>query len=262
MPETALYKAVDNLEGSVGFSGSRRHDKQDPVLPPCDGVKRAVDGNALVIPRRIGALARIVGLIDYFLLIRCQPFLFLVPLVKLIRRGKLPEGDLPLLPGNGIELLEGIPVRAVGKRNIKHPGIFLCLLHSVRYRMLIVLCLNYGNRMVRAEQKKIVGFLRSVALYDLSCQIDPACCDLRFHQDILILPLLLDCRSDVTELDVLFCQLGIVRHFPHSLIRCNSRIQTVPHLVSHGLMFQGCTKQCIHGNSRIGPLLYKAPPAA
>ena len=79
--------------------------------------------------------------------------------------------------------------------------------------MLIVLRLNYGNGIVRADEKKIVGFLRAVTLDHRSVQVDPACGDLRLHADVFRLPLFGDGRSNVTELNIFLTELFLVRHF-------------------------------------------------
>ena len=60
----ALQQAIHDLKGGIGFPCSRRHDKQNAVLPLCDGVYCAVDGNLLIISRRISVLACIIWLID------------------------------------------------------------------------------------------------------------------------------------------------------------------------------------------------------
>ena len=60
----ALQQTIYDLESGIGLPRSRRHDKQNAVLPLCDGVHCAVDGNLLIISRRISILACIIWLID------------------------------------------------------------------------------------------------------------------------------------------------------------------------------------------------------
>ena len=92
--------------------------------------------------------------------------------------------------------------------------------------MLIVLRLNYGNGIVRADEKKIVGFLRAVTLDHPSVQIDPACGDLRLHTDVFSLPLFGDGRSNVAEFYIFLAELFLVRHFHTPLsIKTESRKQ-------------------------------------
>ena len=59
----ALQKPVHDLEGGIGLARAGGHDQKKPLLPPGDGIHRAVDGVALVIARRVGVLAGIVGLL-------------------------------------------------------------------------------------------------------------------------------------------------------------------------------------------------------
>ena len=77
--EDALLRAglpepPDDLEGGVGLAGAGGHDEQDAVLAAGDGLDGAVDGDELVVARRLaGAVVVVVLRGDSFLLRRCSP---------------------------------------------------------------------------------------------------------------------------------------------------------------------------------------------
>ena len=60
----ALQQAIYDLESGISLARPRRHDKQNAILPLCNRVHCAVNGNLLIISRRISVLACIIWLID------------------------------------------------------------------------------------------------------------------------------------------------------------------------------------------------------
>ena len=64
----AFQQTVYDLERCVGFASAGGHNQQNTVLPPCNSVYGAVDGNALVVAGRVGALAAVIRLCYDFLL--------------------------------------------------------------------------------------------------------------------------------------------------------------------------------------------------
>ena len=68
----ALQEAVYDLEGSIGFARTGGHHQQQALLPAGNCVQGAVDGNALIVARRIGVLAAVIGLTSDRLLGRCN----------------------------------------------------------------------------------------------------------------------------------------------------------------------------------------------
>ena len=65
---TAFQQAVYDLERCVGFACTGSHNQQNTVLPSCDSIHCAVDGNALVVAGRVGVLAAVIRLCYDFLL--------------------------------------------------------------------------------------------------------------------------------------------------------------------------------------------------
>ena len=61
---------MNNLKGRIRLAGSRGHDEQEPLLPPCNGFDCAVHGVALVVARAIRILAGVIRLGNDFLLVR------------------------------------------------------------------------------------------------------------------------------------------------------------------------------------------------
>lgn len=63
-----LPQAPDDLKGSVGLSGTSRHDEKDTVLAFGDGFDGFNDGDALVVARLLAACIVVEVLEDDFLL--------------------------------------------------------------------------------------------------------------------------------------------------------------------------------------------------
>jgi hypothetical protein len=57
-----LPQPPDDLKGGVGLAGAGGHDQQDAVLAPGDGLHRAVDGDELVVARRLAGAVVVVVL--------------------------------------------------------------------------------------------------------------------------------------------------------------------------------------------------------
>ena len=83
---TDFPKAMNNLKGSIGFTGAGRHGKQDALLTFSNGLDRAVDSNLLVIARAsAGAVEKIILGAYAFGFRRGDTFIFFITLPQLRR---------------------------------------------------------------------------------------------------------------------------------------------------------------------------------
>ena len=185
----ALQHPVHDLEGGIGLAGAGGHHQKNPLLPPGNGIHRAVDGDTLVIAGRVGVLAGVVRLLPYCLLPRCDTGFLLILGGQLLFCGELVQTKLALLPGQEIVFYKSIPVGAVRKGNIQHLCIGHRLLQSMGNAVRIVLCLYNGNGIVCAEIQDIIRAFGLFAEHKVALQVDFTVCDAGFHSDFIPIPL-------------------------------------------------------------------------
>ncbi|MPN00329.1 hypothetical protein SDC9_147523 [bioreactor metagenome] len=78
--------------------------------------------------------------------------------------------------------------------------------------MVVVLCLNDGNRVVRIDVKDVIGLLRFFAEHKITLEINFTVCNLRFHRNTVNVPFRSDCRSNKPELDIFFGHMFFINH--------------------------------------------------
>ena len=102
------------MEGRVGFACTGGHNQQNAVFPSCDGIHCAVDGNALIVAGRVGALAAVIRLRYDFLLFGGQSCTAvcasLVTLDQFLLRGELIKAKLALFARQEVMLHKAVTV--------------------------------------------------------------------------------------------------------------------------------------------------------
>ena len=102
------------MEGRVGFACTGGHNQQNTVLPSCDSIHCAVDGNALVVAGRVGVLAAVIRLCYDFLLFGGQSCAAvcacLVALDQFLLRGELIKAKLALFARQEVMLHKAVTV--------------------------------------------------------------------------------------------------------------------------------------------------------
>ena len=102
------------MEGRVGFACTGGHNQQNAVLPSCDGIHCAVDGNALIVAGRVGVLAAVIRLCDDFLLFGRKASTTvcarLVALDQFLLRGELIKAKLALFARQEVMLHKTVTV--------------------------------------------------------------------------------------------------------------------------------------------------------
>ena len=183
-----LQQSVHDLEGSIGLTGACGHNKKNPLLSARNGIHRPVNGDTLVIARRIGILAGIIGLFQDGFLAGCQARFLLVAGSQLLFRWKFFQADLALLAGQEIVLHKTVAIGAIGKGNIQHLGIGHCLLQTMGNSMGIVFCFHNRNRIVCTEVQDIICPLGFFAEYKVALQVNLTVCDAGLHSDLFPAP--------------------------------------------------------------------------
>ena len=203
----ALQKPVDDLERGVGFSGAGGHHQQQPFLPPGDGVNSPVDGDSLVVARRIGRLAGVIRLCHGRLLSGRQAGFPLIAVDQLSLCGKFVHPKLPLCPGEKIVLGKAVPIGTEGKGQIQHFCIVHRLLQTCRYLVMVIFCFHHCNGIVCAEVEQVIHPFARLPHRKVTLQADLAIGDLRLHGDLLAFPFGSQRRGNVLQLNILFCHV-------------------------------------------------------
>ena len=187
-----LEQTIDDLEGSIGFAGSCRHNKEQTLLSLGNSLNRTVYCIPLVIARWKSVLTSIIRLVDGLQLVWRDAF-SIVTLgketgIEFLFRGKLFHRNSPFLPSQEIILLKAEPVGTVGKGNVHHPSILLRLLHTEADRMVGILRLDNCNRRGAIEEEHVVGFLGFLADKKIALQVYLAIGNLRLHRNLVQSP--------------------------------------------------------------------------
>ena len=81
----------------------------------------------------------------------------------------------------------------------------------MRYRMIIILCFNYGNWLPIVEIKHIVGKFRLTASHNIAADVDSAISNLGLHCYVTF-PTIQNDRSDIIQFDVFFRHLFLAQY--------------------------------------------------
>ena len=187
-----------------------------------DGVHRAVDGDPLVVARRIGVLAGEIGLFENPLLFGRDAFAAVAAVLvagdELLFRRKFVHAEFAFLSREEIMLHEAVAVGAVGEREIEHRRVFHGLLQAGGHAVAVVLRLDDRDGIVRAQIQKIIDAFRLLTEGEIAFQIDPAVRDLRLHRKLLDIPFGGDGGSDILRFDVFFGHLLFIQDHCHQHI--------------------------------------------
>ena len=213
--QAALQKTIHNLECCISLACTGSHDKQQTILPLGNGIQCAVDGNALIIARRIGSLTAIVGLFDNGFLRRRQGRLRLIAGNQLFFRRELIQAKLTLCTCEKIMLGKTIAIGAEGERNIQHLRISHGLLQTMRDAVLVVLRFYNGNGIVSIQVQNVVSALGLLTEDKVPLQVDLSIRDLCLHGDLPHGPLGGQRGGDVLQLDVFFSHRMLWEYHAH-----------------------------------------------
>ena len=122
---------------------------------------------------------------------------------------------------------ESLTVGTICKRNVKNFSVFNCLLHPASDRFACVFGLNNGDWLIIMSEQKIVCPLLCLAVMYVSIEYDTTVREGIFHTDVLLVPpFLLNGRSDIAVLYVLFCQ-ALIYHSSTSITSDNTLLSEV-----------------------------------
>ena len=209
--DAASKQPPDNLKCRIGLAGSRCHHEQNPLLPACNRIQCTIDRDPLIIARRIGVLAGIIRLRkDFRLQLRKPGSAVDFPLIagnQFFLCRELSQREFTFPTRKRIIFGKAIAVRAERKRHIQHPGIVLRLLHTMRYRMLVILGLYDSNRIIRPQVQHIICFQWLFPIGNIAANVHFTIGNLRFHGNLPLLPLASNRRGNILKFNVLFCHL-------------------------------------------------------
>ena len=147
----ALKQTINDLECGISLARTGSHNQQKAILSLGNSINCSVNCNTLIITRRIGILAAIIGLGSNCFLLWCHGGLSFVSSHQLSFRREFVQAKFPLFTGQKIMLCKAITIGAICKRYIQHLCISHCLLQTIRNAVLVVLCLNNRNRVIITE---------------------------------------------------------------------------------------------------------------
>ena len=146
--QSTLQHTINDLKSRISFSCTSSHNKQQTILPSCNGIYGSVNGNSLIVTRWICILTAVIRLFNYCLLCWCHSrFLFKARNQFQLCR-KFIHFQLTFFSSKEIMFCESISIRTVCKRKIKHSGIGHSLLQPMRNTVLIVFRFNNSNRII------------------------------------------------------------------------------------------------------------------
>ena len=154
-----IPQTPDNLKCCIRFTCTGSHHQQDSILTSCNCLYSPVDRIDLIIPRLLIRIIYIIWLIYNFALRRANAVLFYIHFPKSFRWWKPIERKncFPFaLLYVAIMENKSISIRRKNKRYIHHLRVVQCLLHTVRHRMVVILCFNNGNWFIGLVKKNIV----------------------------------------------------------------------------------------------------------
>ena len=209
--QTRFQQTIHNLEGCIGLARSRCHDEQQAVAALCHGIHRAVDGITLVIARREDVLSRAIRLLyDLHLLIGHSLSVVdfgEISCVKLFLGWEFIHPQCTFLARKEVVFLEAQAIRAIGKRDVHHFGIFLGLLQAERNGVVGIFGLHDGNGRSAVVIQHIVGIFRLAAHHHVTSQVNLAIGKLHqhLHRDVLKRPVFAENGwRDKAQFDVFF----------------------------------------------------------
>ena len=168
------------MKGRVGLARAGGHYEQDAVLAVGNGFYRAVDGDKLIVARRLLRTPDVVILCRHDNLLLGKSFGGAIAGPKVFRSGKLIERDFPCYRaagGHAVVFEKGVSIAAVGEGDIKNLGVFEGLLHAVPDRVVVVFGFDDGNGQVRLVVEKIVSLLGFSAPDGFAPDNNPALCE-------------------------------------------------------------------------------------
>ena len=184
-------EAVDYLKRGIGLAGSGRHHEKRALRALGDRLDRAVDGDALVVARRVGLHVVMVGSIHHGAFGGIEAAAIPIAPVQLSGGREAVKGDVgALVARRAVELEEAVAVRAEGERKVEYFGVADRLLDAARNGLVVVLRLNDGDGEVWLGEEDVVGLvavLLRVAL-TLCGHEDSTGGKVLLHQDETALP--------------------------------------------------------------------------
>lgn len=133
-----------NLEGNDGFARSCRHREQQTFFAGEDGFDRPVDGNLLVVSRRLTAYGVVWGDEMVRAIRRVDSTARLIALPQVVGRRKI--GNARFRPLEIVDLDNLSAVGGVGVFETEDFRIITCLLHSICHGFVAGLCLDHSER--------------------------------------------------------------------------------------------------------------------
>ena len=206
-----LPEPPDDLKGSIGLTGSRRHDEKDAVSAVGDGFDGRVDGVNLVVARRLAAsIVEIALEDDGFRLGRQRlPGAIARPQVAGRREAFKTEGGFRL-GARARPVVEDEAVAIGGKYegDMQGLGVVQSLLHAVADGMGIVLGLDQGDGDVWFVIQNVVGPLAFAPADQLAAHDDAALREADLLADLrhLVPTSLSQSRCDELGADVTFAE--------------------------------------------------------
>ena len=111
--------------------------------------------------------------------------------------------------GKKVMFIKCITIGTVHKRYIQHLRVCHGLLQAKGNRVIVIFCLNNGNRVIALHVKNIVRLLWCLSGNQITPEIDLPIGELHLglHGNLALPSPLKECWRDVIELDVFFCHL-------------------------------------------------------
>ena len=229
--DAGLPEPPDDLKGGVGLPGARRHDEQQPRLSLRHGFDHAVDGDALVVARRLAQHVGVVGLGDDLLLRLAEAFPGAVPRPQLVGRREVVKRQF-LFDGRcgsgAVVEQEGVAIGAEGERHVEGFGVVQRLRHPVAELVVVVLRFEDGKGQVGLVVEHVVGASPLPTHGEPPAHNDPTVGEyLLAEMPRLPPPGLADCRREVLRADVAFAQCLLVECH-HGRLPCLVQAEALP----------------------------------
>lgn len=154
-----------NLEDHDGLAGARRHREKQTFLSGKNGFDRAVDGDLLIVARRLAADRIVRGDQVLHPLGRVDSAAVLISSPKVIRSGEVGNARFRLL--EIVDLDDLGAVGGIGAFEVEYTRIVAGLLHGIGRAFVADLRLDHGQRKIPCKAQQIVyplGWLADKAL--------------------------------------------------------------------------------------------------